>query len=355
MKHKAFAVVSPLAIAAVFALTHACAAQSAEDSLYAANTIPDLVAVMGMHGFGGGFAGSEGYLGIGMRDVSEDQLPILKLKEVRGAEVIQVDHDGPAGQAGLREHDVILQMNGQIIEGEEQLRRILRETPAGRKVVIVLSRDGQQMTVSTQLANRAAVERQAWERHLTVPSPAPLSAPMPGYVSHGFVGGPPLVDQDMQPSAPPITAPPDAHSHSLIGGTIVLGSSYTGAVVEMIGPQLAQFFGSQGGNGLLVRSVEPSTPSATAGMRAGDVVVRANAVIIASIADWYRIVRENKGRPLAVTIVRDKQEQTLTLIPDAKKRSALAPEDQPSHLDPFDSIPVAEYASKHGLVLYWMN
>ena len=37
----------------------------------------------------------------------------------------------PAGKVGLREHDVILRVNGQMIEGEDQLRRMLRESSPG--------------------------------------------------------------------------------------------------------------------------------------------------------------------------------------------------------------------------------
>lgn len=262
----------------------------------------------GVHSSASGTA-SQGYLGIVFHDVSDDRISALKLKESRGVEILHVDHDGPASQAGLREHDVILQMNGQVIEGEEQLRRILRETPVGHGVTLVLSRDGQQMTVSTQMADRTAVERDAWKQHI-VPDSSP--SPMRG---SGFLGGSPI-------AAPPITAPADTRTHTFLG-SVVLGSSYTGAALEMIGPQLAQFFGSQGGNGLLVRSVQPNSPAATAGIRAGDVVVRANAVIIAGTSDWVRLVRENRGRPLSVVVVRDKQEQTLVLVPDSKKRSRL--------------------------------
>ncbi len=94
------------------------------------------------------------------------------MKEAHGAEVIHVDHDGPAGKAGLREHDVILQMNGTAIEGEDQLRRMLRETPAGRTATLIISRDGQQQTITTRLANKLEVERQAWEGRWTVPVPS---------------------------------------------------------------------------------------------------------------------------------------------------------------------------------------
>src|SRR5580704_13412643 len=76
----------------------------------------------------------QGYLGIEMRDVSEDQLGVLKLKDARGAEITNLDHDGPACKSGMRMHDVIVQMNGQMIENEDQLRRMLREVPVGRTV-----------------------------------------------------------------------------------------------------------------------------------------------------------------------------------------------------------------------------
>src|SRR5665213_439053 len=123
------------------------------------------------YGAGSSSKTTQGYLGVFLRDVSEDQLVPLKLKEVRGAEVIDVDHDGPACKAGLQSHDVILEMNGQAIEGQEQLRKLLREIPPGRTVSFVIRRDGQQQTITTQMANREEVEREAWEQRYRVPAP----------------------------------------------------------------------------------------------------------------------------------------------------------------------------------------
>ena len=87
---------------------------------------------------------SQGYLGVDLADVDQDKAQSLKLKEVRGAVITLIDHDAPAGQIGLKVNDVVLQLNGQPVEGAEQLRRMLQESPAGRKINIEISRDGSQ-------------------------------------------------------------------------------------------------------------------------------------------------------------------------------------------------------------------
>ena len=257
--------------------------------------------------------GGQGYLGVDVRDVTEDQIAALKLKETRGAEIVLVDHDAPAGKAGLREHDVILRMNGQAIDGEEQIRRMLRESPPGTPLTLLISRDGQQSTVTTQTANRDEVERQAWEQHLTVPEPLP----------------PVEIDGTIYFAAPNSAAPPVRGGNSFLGPTL-MDPSYTGAMLETMSKQLAEYFGVPGGTGLLVRSVEANSPAAIAGMRAGDVVVRANAKAVANSADWTRAIKDSHGRPLAVVVLRDKKEQTLTLTPDSKRRSSLQQPSQDS-------------------------
>src|SRR5689334_3224056 len=102
----------------------------------------------------GGFfyAAGRSYLGVDIRDVSAERVSALKLKEERGVEITMVDQDAPAGKAGLKEHDVILEFNGTAVESEEQLRRMIREVPPGRTVTLGISRDGSPMKMSVQLA-----------------------------------------------------------------------------------------------------------------------------------------------------------------------------------------------------------
>ncbi|HTC76021.1 MAG TPA: PDZ domain-containing protein [Edaphobacter sp.] len=252
----------------------------------------------------------QGYLGIDMRDVSEDQLGALKLKEARGVEITNLDHDGPACKAGMRLRDVILQMNGQLVENDDQLRRMLKDMPVGRSVTFVISRDGQTQTMTMQTADRRTVGLQAWEQHYTVPAPGGPS---------GVVRGSAFLD-----SKSANATPPQKEHRDLLGTeTIILSSSFTGAKLEVMGPQLAEFFGAAGGAGLLVRSVDTHSPADDAGMKAGDVVVKINSISVANGTDWTKTVHDNKGRPVPVVVLRDKREQTLTLTPDGKKRSGL--------------------------------
>jgi len=210
----------------------------------------------------------------------------------------------------MRMHDVILQMNGIAIEGGEQLRKFLREVPVGRSVSFLISRDGQTQTMTMTTADRRTVGLQAWEQHYSVPAPGPS----------GVVRGNNFLDSGK--SATAATAQKE-HKDLLGTETIVLSSSFTGAKLEVMGQQLAEFFGATDGAGLLVRSVDGKSPADEAGMKAGDVVVMINSVPVANGTDWTKTVHDNKGKPVPVVVIRDKQEKTLTLTPDGKKRSSL--------------------------------
>src|SRR5882672_6804123 len=106
------------------------------------------------YGFGFEDSGTSAYLGVDISEVTPERVGALKLKEEQGVEVLLVDQDSPAGKAGLKEHDVILTLNGTEVESGAQLRRMIHETPPGRTVTLGISRDGQMQTVKAQLADR---------------------------------------------------------------------------------------------------------------------------------------------------------------------------------------------------------
>jgi serine protease Do len=223
--------------------------------------------------------GSRSYLGVDIRDVDKDRISALKLKEERGVEVTMVDADAPAGKAGIREHDVILEFNGTPVESEEQLRRLIRETPPGRTATLGISRDGNPMKIPVQLAEHRKVVSESY-RIFTTPRP------------------PELPDLPNRMDIPMVT----------------VYSSNVGMQTENLTRQLGDFFGVKNGEGVLVRNVEKGSAAEKAGVKAGDVIVRVDDEKLSDRSDLARILRKHRqGGKLSLAIVREKKEQTLTL------------------------------------------
>jgi serine protease Do len=233
--------------------------------------------------------GTSSYLGVDIADVSTDRLSALKLKEEKGVEVTMVDQDAPAGKAGIKEHDVILTMNGTSIESGAQLRRMIHEMPPGRVVSFGLSRDGQPMTVKVQLADK--------------------------HKEFSFVG-PKVKDF---PMVMPEVHIPDIDIPS-INMVVVTQSARSGLTVENITPQLGEFFGVKNGNGVLVRAVDKGSRADKAGFHAGDVIVKVNDQFIHDTSDFTHAIRSRSGNAVSVGLIRDKKEQNLSLpLPHAKE------------------------------------
>ena len=243
--------------------------------------------------YGDEMGGGGSYLGVDTRDITTDRMADLHVKDENGVEVTMVDQDAPAGKAGLKEHDVILSINDQKIESVEQLRRVVHEIPPGRSVTIGISRAGQPMTLKAQLAERNMDK----SFNFTMP---PINVPA--------IHIPPI-------NMPEIDVPTVVVMHS---------PHNSGMMVENLTPQLGDFFGVKSGNGVLIRSVERGSRADQAGFRAGDVIVKVNGSAVSDCSDFTRLLRERKQDKAAVTVMRDRKEQNLTLtLPEPRRSGSL--------------------------------
>ncbi len=240
---------------------------------------------------------SQGYLGVDLADVDQEKAQALKLKEVRGAIITLIDHDAPAGQIGLKVNDVVVKLNGQTVEGAEQLRRMLREIPAGRKVSLEISRDGNLQTLAVQLADRKAMEQDVWNK---LGNGGDVFSPGPGM---GI-----LTDGD--------TPMPGGFHMPFFGSSLNVG-----AMVEPLTSQMAEYLGVP--SGLMVKQVARKSEADAAGLKAFDVILKVGSNSITTLGDWERALRSNQGKPVQVTVLREKKQQTLTLQVDSKRHSEL--------------------------------
>jgi membrane-associated protease RseP (regulator of RpoE activity) len=216
------------------------------------------------------------YLGVDIRDLTPEQASALKLKDTHGVEITMVDQDAPAGKAGLKEHDVIVSVNGASLNDVEQLRKIIRDTLPGRNITLGLSRNGQPVTVNVKLGERGHMAFD--ERHIVIPK--------------------------MDIRIPEIDIP---------SFTMLQYSRRNGLVVENLTPQLGEFFGVKNGEGVLVRSVEKGSVGESAGFHAGDVIVKVGKEGVCDSGEWNRLMRKQSGGTVPVTVMRDKREQSLSL------------------------------------------
>jgi serine protease Do len=235
--------------------------------------------------------GAGSYLGVYCMDVDPEIAKSANLKEERGVLVTKVDPDSPALRSGLQEKDVILEYNSQRVEGLAHFIRLVSETPVGRKVSLEVSRNGAMQTLTAQIGGRKMT-------------------------SQNFLIEPMIPTTPMAPMAPP--APPEPPEVMLTMPDIPSGllgwqSSSLGYVSEPVDGQLADYFGVK--NGVLVRSVIAKSPAERAGLKAGDVIVKADGNSVRSPREITGMLRrQGEKRRLSLTVVRSHKEMILELI-----------------------------------------
>ncbi len=219
---------------------------------------------------------SRSYLGVHVAEVESARAKELKLKEERGVEIKKVEPDSPAEKAGLKESDVVLEYNGQRVEGTESFIRMVRETPVGRPAKILVSRDGNPQTLNATLGQRKTSTYTYTIPEIRMP-PISIDVPRP---------------------------------------VIVTRTTRVGLETEALGGQLADFFGVK--DGVLVRSVEKDSPAEKAGLKAGDIITKIDDEKVSRASDVSRALRTSADKKTAaVHVVRSKKEMTLNLeLPD---------------------------------------
>ena len=92
-----------------------------------------------------------------------------------------------------------------------------------------------------------------------------------------------------------------------------------GVGVSSLTKQLGEYFGVADGKGLLVSSVRENSPAAKAGLKAGDIIVEADGKEVKNNMDLIRALNDKKEGNVQLTIIRDRNRQTVEVTPEKLK------------------------------------
>ena len=174
---------------------------------------------------------TRGWLGVVIQHITPELTEALELADDKGALVSKVLPDGPADEAGIEHGDVIVEFDGQPIEDWNELPRVVAGTPVGKKVKLVVVRDGKRKTLKAEV----------------------------GALDEG---------ETLAASVEPE------------GGAAVFGLR-----VQDLTPEIAEQLGLEHDLGVLVTSVEPGSPAEEAGLRRGDLILEVDRAEVTSTSE----------------------------------------------------------------------
>ncbi len=192
-----------------------------------------------------------GRLGVEMGDLTPAIARELRVAATEGAVVGRVQPGSPADKAGLRQHDVIVAMDGRPIRGSAELRARLGLTPVGDEVELKVVRGTDTRVVRARIA------------------------------------------------------PPQAHAAGE-GQTVPQLPGMTVLEIERGSPLYERI------QGIIVTAIEAESRAWQAGFRPGDIVVAVNRRRVRTMAEFQSALR-GAERGFAVTLVRGDFQLTIVV------------------------------------------
>lgn len=194
-----------------------------------------------------------GYLGIRPQDIDEDTMRNLNLKSKNGAFLTEVEPGTPADKAGFQRYDVIIEINGQPVKNENDLRFKIADIEPGTKVEVKVIRKGKELVLT------------------------------------------PVVTE-LEPEE---GSKPETPSGKDIG-----------VEVTELTPRLAQRYGLQTEEGLLITKVNNYSKAEREGVQPGDIILEVNQNKVTSVREFENIVKRTKPGETLMLLIRREQDRS---------------------------------------------
>ena len=232
-------------------------------------------------------ASAAGFLGVYPQTIDKDLMEAFDLDVDYGVVIRSVVPDSPAEEAGIEKGDIILQFNNRKLHDADDLYRLMRRSDSGDEVELVIVRDGEKKELEIVLGSPDEDE--------------------------GFDLEKTIIKKGRFPKT--FTKSYSSHFSSL-------ADTYIGVTLEDLNEQLGEYFGIENGEGALVTEVLEDSPAGKAGLKAGDVIIKAGDKKIEELADVQNVVRKaDEGDKLEFTVIREKKEKEIAVIVEESPKS----------------------------------
>ena len=237
--------------------------------------------------------GGESFLGIETQEITKENFSKFGLSNVRGVAVEKVVENSPAANAGLQAGDVILRFNGDEVTSVRKLSRLINEVAPDHQATLTILRGGSESEITVTMGKR---EPQFYNGNFTMKMPEMPKTPKVQVTTPGFIW-----------------------KNNGQNGLFIGSSRQIGVSTTSLTKQLGDYFGVAEGTGVLITNVRENSPAAKAGLKAGDVIIEVEGKEVKNSLDLMRTIAEKKEGEVTLTIIRDKNRQTVRVTPEEMK------------------------------------
>lgn len=181
---------------------------------------------------------TRGWLGVVIQNVSKDLADSFGLEKAGGILISEVQQDSPASAAGLKRGDVIIELDGVVLDDVSDLRNRVALLSPESKAMLVVIRDGREKKIQVTIGEQPS-------------------------------------DFSKQGSSKSVKSLEDY-----------------GLTLQELTKELAERFEYEVDSGLIVSNVEQGSPAAKAGMKPGQLVEEVNKIPVRNLSDLGKVLRE---------------------------------------------------------------
>jgi serine protease Do len=188
---------------------------------------------------------TRGYLGVVLQAVDKDLAQAFGLEKVEGALIAEIQKEGPAAKAGLKQGDIIMRYNTTKVNNIGSLRNAIAMMKPGSKIALTVQRNGKIFDIPVELSQLPSQEK--------------------------------------------ILAGDDRHK--------------LGFEVENLTPESMSTLGLVNETGVVVSKVLPGSPAAWLGLKKGAVILSVNQNKITNTNEFWKLIAEtSENKPILLLI-----------------------------------------------------